>query len=70
MWLATQKDGQYLCLGWHLSYEKPVHYIVVDATAGLVLDGATKHPYKLDVGGILACLSYGLARIWKIESLS
>jgi hypothetical protein len=69
MWMANQKEGQFLCLGWHLSYEKPMHYIAVDATASLVIDGAMKSPCKkLDVGGILACLSYGLFRIWKIES--
>jgi len=67
MWLATQKTGLYLVLGWHLSYNKPMHYIAVDAAAGLVIDGAKKNMKTLDAGGILACLSYGVHRIWKIN---
>ena len=67
MWLASQTAGQYLVLGWHLSYNKPMHYIAVDADASVVIDGAKKHMQKLDVGGILACLSYGVRRIWKIN---
>lgn len=68
MWLASQTAGQYLVLGWYLSYNKPMHYIAVDADAGVVIDGAKKHiMQKLDVGGILACLSYGVHRIWKIN---
>jgi hypothetical protein len=70
MWLAKQKAGQFLCLGWHLSYDNPAHYIGVDADKGFVLDGAFKNvAFKLDVSGILKCLSYGLANIWKIEKI-
>ena len=67
MWLANQKAGQYLVLGWHLSYDKPMHYIAVDVDARLVIDGAKRSIVKLDVGGILSCLSYGVHRIWKIN---
>jgi hypothetical protein len=66
MWLATQKTGRYLVLGWHLSYTKPMHYIAVDADTNMVLDGAKKNKIQLDVGGVLACLSYGVHRIWRI----
>ena len=67
MWLASQKAGRYLVLGWHLSYNKPMHFIAVDAAANLVIDGAKKTMMKLDVGGILGCLSYGVHKIWKID---
>ena len=67
MWLASQKTGRYLVLGWHLSFNKPMHFIAVDAAANLVIDGAKKTMMKLDVGGILGCLSYGVHRVWKID---
>ena len=66
MWLASQKTGRYLVLGWHLSFNKPMHFIAVDAAANLVIDGSKKTMMKLDVGGILGCLSYGVHSIWKI----
>ena len=67
MWLASQKVGRYLVLGWHISYDRSMHFIAVDADANLVIDGAKKTMMKLDVGGILVCLSYGVHRIWKID---
>jgi hypothetical protein len=66
MWLTRQKARRYLVLGWHLLYNKPMHFIAVDAAASVVIDGAKKPMLKLDVGGILGCVSYGVDRIWRI----
>ena len=66
MWLASQKEGQFIVLGWH-SADKPMHYIAVDASAGVVIDGAKKNMFRLDVGGILGCLRLGVYRIWQIK---
>jgi hypothetical protein len=69
MWMATQKYGKFLCLGYHLSYCKPAHYIAVDADSQLVVDGARKSLFKNDIGGLLTCLSYGIQKIWKVEPI-
>ena len=49
-----------------------VNYIVFNMERQELLqklhEGDEEPMQKLDVGGILACLSYGLFRIWKIES--
>jgi hypothetical protein len=69
MWLSKQKKGKFLALGWHISYNRPAHYIGIDADIGIVIDGSKKNSFKLDVGGMLACLSGGLTRIWEIKPL-
>jgi hypothetical protein len=69
MWLANQKRGKFLALGWHLSYDRPCHYIGIDADIGMVIDGAKKNSFRLDVGGLLACLSCGFTRIWEIKAI-
>ena len=69
MWLSKQKKGKFLALGWHISYDRPAHYIGSDADIGIVIDGSMKNSFKLDVGGMLACLSGGLTRIWEIKPL-
>jgi hypothetical protein len=69
MWLASQQQGKFLALGFHLSYEAPQHYIGVDADAGLVQSGTKENTHQLGVNGILACIDHGVNRIWRIEKL-
>lgn len=68
MWLAKQRVGKYLVMGWHLIYDMDhLHYIGVDCGEQLVIDGAKRSMKRLDVGGILACLKKGIYKIWEIQ---
>lgn len=66
MWLASQKSGRFIVLGWPSSQNDPMHYIAVDADEQIILDSARKNILKLDSGGILTCLRHGATRIWRI----
>jgi len=68
MWLGAQKSGHFLVLGCHRRHRlDALHYVGVNASANVVIDSARKTRLRLDSAGVLAVLSCGIDKLYRIQ---